>query len=62
MDYTIRSLSGDKALEPLEAHVLARAYSAAWRARFGHEPVGQHVIADLDLIIEYFEPCSSQLH
>jgi hypothetical protein len=53
MHYTICSLSGDEPLETLAAHVLARAYEAAWRARHGNEPVGQHVMAELDLIIEY---------
>jgi len=53
MQYTIRSLSSDEAFETLAAHVLARAYLAAWRARHGSEPSGPHVIEGLDLVIEF---------
>ena len=53
MQYTMRTLSCDQAVETLEAHVLARAYRAAWRARYGNEPSGPHVIAGLDLVIEF---------
>jgi hypothetical protein len=37
----------------IEAHVLARAYRAAWRATHATEPSGAHRIAALDLIILY---------
>ena len=53
MQYAMRSMSRDEALETLEAHVLARAYHAAWRARYGIEPLGPHVIAGLDLVIDF---------
>ncbi|HKA45939.1 MAG TPA: hypothetical protein VKF40_28375 [Burkholderiales bacterium] len=53
MQYTMRSLSCGHAVETLEAHVLARAYESAWRARYGSEPSGPHVIAGLDLVIEF---------
>ena len=44
------------AVETLEAHVLARAYRTMWRARHGVEPAGQHVIASLDLVIDFGVP------
>jgi hypothetical protein len=53
MQYAIVSLSGSDAVETLEAHVLARAYRTMWRARHGSEPAGPHVIASLDLVIEF---------
>ena len=62
MQYVIRSLSGQDCLETVEGHVLARAYQSAWRALHGHEPVGKHVIPELDLIIEYFEGATGLLH
>src|SRR5262249_56619639 len=53
MQYTMRSLSCGHAVETLEAHVLARAYESAWRARYGSGPSGPHGIAGLDLGIEF---------
>src|SRR5262249_60337415 len=53
MQYTMRSLSCGHAVETLEAHVLARAYESAWRARYGSEPSGPHVIAGGDLGIGF---------
>src|SRR5262249_57076723 len=53
MQYTMRSLSCGHAVETLEAHVLARAYESAWRARYGRGPSGPHVIAGLDLAVEF---------
>jgi hypothetical protein len=55
MQYTIRSLSSSEELDSLAADVVARAYRAAWVARHGGEPVGQHVLEGLDLVIEYSE-------
>ena len=60
MDYTIHTLTGDETAETVAAHVLARAYRAAWRARHGNEPSGSLVLAGLDLIIEFGEPDGSQ--
>lgn len=37
----------------MEAHVLARAYHAAWHWQHGGEPTGIHVIPPLDWYIEY---------
>lgn len=53
MQYTLRSLSGGEPIESLAAHVLARAYRAAWRLRHGGEPSGRLVMEGLDLIIEF---------
>ena len=55
MQYTIRSLSSNEEVDSLAADVVARAYRAAWRARYGDEPVGPHVIERLDLVIEFEE-------
>jgi hypothetical protein len=33
--------------------VLARAYRAMWHVRYGTDPAGQHVIATLDLVIDF---------
>ena len=60
MWYALRSLSGDEASETLAAHVLARAYQAAWRARHGCEPSGSLVVSGLDLVIEFMVPEASQ--
>jgi hypothetical protein len=54
--FQVLSLSGNAAAETVEAHVLARAYRTMWRARHGAEPAGQHVIASLDLIIDFGVP------
>ena len=61
-EYKMRSLSGTEMYETLAAHVLARAYRAAWRARHGEEPFGPHVIAGLDLIIEFDGKSDIVLH
>lgn len=37
----------------VEAHVLARAYRAAWRVKNLSEPEGAHQFAPLDLVICY---------
>jgi hypothetical protein len=62
MSYKMRSLSGDEMFETLAAHVLARAYRTAWRVRHGEEPVGPHVIAGLDLVIEFIGNQDVVLH
>jgi hypothetical protein len=51
--YTIYSLSDMEPLDTLELHVLARAYRAAWRSRHARDPVYRHVIAGLDVIIDF---------
>jgi hypothetical protein len=51
--YALRSLSGDRAVQALEMHVLARAYHAAWSIRYGHAPSGTHLLGSLDLVIDF---------
>lgn len=53
MDYWIYSLSSGENENSAEAHVLTRAYRAAWRARYGSEPTGAHQVAALDLVIHF---------
>ena len=60
MGYTIRSITGDETSETVAAHVLARAYQAAWRARHGSEPAGALVVPALDLVIDFGGASSSQ--
>jgi hypothetical protein len=62
MHYMLRSLSGDEIFETLATHVFARAYRAAWRARHDDEPVGPHIIAGLDLVIDFMEQTSNWRH
>jgi len=62
MQYTLRSLSGDEIFDSLATHVFARAYRAAWRARYGDEPVGPHIISTLDLVIDFVEQASCWRH
>jgi hypothetical protein len=62
MQYTMRSLSGEEVFESLATHVLARAYRAAWRAQFGDEPLGPHILSGLDLVIDFTEQASRWRH
>jgi hypothetical protein len=55
VDYRLFRLRGSDPVDALEAHVLARAYHAAWRALNSCAPVDRLVIESLDLVIE-FEP------
>jgi hypothetical protein len=55
------SLSGNEAVETLEAHVLARAYRALWRVLRGSEPTGPHVFLSLDLLIDFGSPAARPL-
>lgn len=59
MDYSLFRTGDGEPFEVLEAHVLARAYGAAWRALYQCEPVGRHVIESLGLTID-FGPCGSR--
>jgi hypothetical protein len=60
MNYTMRRWSDDEPVATLAAHVLARAYGAAWRARHGNDPAGPHIMAGLDLVIEFIEADGNQ--
>jgi hypothetical protein len=53
MEYTLFSIADCQPIDTLEAHVLAQAYDAAWRALYSCEPAGQHVIEALGLAIEF---------
>jgi hypothetical protein len=52
-DYGVFSHSSGKPLDTVEAHVLARAYRAAWRSLFAGDPLGPHVIAPLDVLFVF---------
>lgn len=54
------TFSGNAAVETLEAHVLARAYRDLWRMQYGDEPAGLHVLASLDLVIDFGSAAASQ--
>lgn len=53
MDYALFRLCNSEAIDALEAHVLARAYYAAWCALNLCEPVGKHTIESLGLAIDF---------
>ena len=59
MDYSLFRLRDREPVDTLEAHVLVRAYVAAWRALYLCEPFGQHAIETLGLAID-FGPCGSR--
>lgn len=61
MDYTLIRISDREQIETLEGLVLARAYEAAWRALHECEPVGQHRIESLGVVID-FGARASQRH
>ena len=53
LDYRLYRLGDGEPVDALEAHVLARAYDAAWRALYLCDPAGRHVIEALGLAIEF---------
>ena len=53
MKYGLFRLSDSEPVDAFEAHVLVLAYEAAWRALRRCEPVGQHVIENLDIAIDF---------
>jgi len=53
IDYSVFTLRDRAPVDALEAHVLARAYEAAWRALYRCDPVGRHVIEALGLAIDF---------
>jgi hypothetical protein len=53
MDYRLICVPDGEPVNALEAHVMARAYAAAWRVLFRCEPVGRHVIESLGLAIDF---------
>ena len=53
MTFRVFSRSSGEPLDTVEMHVLAKAYRAAWRSQFIHDPAGVHVIETLDLVIDF---------
>ena len=53
VDYRLFRLRDDELIDTLEAHVLVRAYAAAWRALHLCEPIGRHCIESLGLTIDF---------
>jgi len=53
MEYRLFRLCDSEPIDTLEAHVLVRAYVAAWRALYLCEPFGQHAIESLGLAIDF---------
>jgi hypothetical protein len=53
MNYRLFRLCDGARIDTVEGHVLVRAYGAVWRALYLCEPVGQHVIENLGLAIDF---------
>jgi hypothetical protein len=53
MEYRLCNLRDSEPIDDMEAHVLALAYEAAWRALHMSPPVGHHVIEPLGLAIDF---------
>ena len=56
LDHTIFLRSTMERIYSLEMHVLARAYRAAWRSIHVREPISQHVLEDLGVVIDFGAP------
>ena len=62
MDYSLYRSLDREPVDALEAHVLAHAYRAAWRALRSSEPRHRHLIGSLDLVIDFgrvYRDCGS---
>lgn len=55
MNYRVMKQHTFERIDALELHLLARAYYAAWKRVHQSEPIHEHAIPSLDLLI-YFEP------
>ena len=53
MNYTIQCGSTREPIDALAMHVFARAYRDAWLLLHACEPLGQHMIEELDLMMEF---------
>lgn len=53
MIYRILNQATREPLDAIELHVLARAYYAAWRHVHHSEPMHEHALPGLKLLIEY---------
>jgi len=54
--YTMFTVWAGQPVDTLHAHVLARAYAAAWLAKYGCHPMHVHVFDRLDLVIDFGDP------
>lgn len=60
MNYRIYRCSTRELIDALPMHVLAYAYCRAWTSLYGSHPCGKHVIAGVDLLIEFLsEPINA---
>ena len=55
MNYRVMKQHSFERIDALELHLLARAYYAAWKRVHDSEPIHEHSIPSLNLLI-YFEP------
>ena len=55
MNYRVMKQHTFERIDALELHLLARAYYAAWKRVHDSEPIHEHSIPSLNLLI-YFEP------
>ncbi len=55
MNYRVMKQHSFERIDALELHLLARAYYAAWKRVHQSEPIHEHAIPSLNLLI-YFEP------
>ena len=53
MRYRLMTQTTHEPLDALDLHVLARAYSAAWRRLYQSTPIRQHAIPSLNLLIDF---------
>jgi hypothetical protein len=53
MNFRLYRYSTGEPLDMVEMHVLAKAYRAAWRIVHAREPGQCHVLAGLDLVIDF---------
>jgi hypothetical protein len=53
VNYRVMKRGSYEHLDAIELHLLARAYCAAWKRLHGSEPIHEHVLPSLDLVI-YF--------
>ena len=53
MHYRLYSISTLEPCDAVEMHVLARAYWAAWRSVHARAPRCRHVLAEVDLLIDF---------
>lgn len=59
MNYRVMKQHTFERIDALELHLLARAYYAAWKRVHQSEPIHEHAIPSLNLLI-YFEPVRSR--